>query len=760
MQLRPLAILLLGLLVLLSGRAAISTQATAADEDTLTLRSPGEEPVSVTVSRTAGLVGGPVTVRVGDRALSFGGFYVHFNGQEGGFTTRSAQASMVGDRIHVAQVLEHPQVTGPIPLDFTLWLTPGSQGLQVRVAYPEGKLHLDRLGLLPHQGEGLAPRRLFMGRMLAMDGPFQPFDVKHNYNLTRYWCFTMANGVTELQASDRIPRGFACDPATGRYDLYTYCDSPITYTFVFTGQGPQAAIARYRDTVKIPPPPGVGKLPGRVLIMAARPIRERYVDFLDELTGRGMRDFLWLSYWPTPGDRALVEPYGALYGVYDMYTDIWPDGPRKARGWSPDLALYEAPGRLKVGYRGARRLRPEFYVRFAKTRVMGTFGYELENGGFANSPATRYSNLEIIRREVRPNALYLDVHSSKTPSHYWDSHGNHHTAREYMKGEQALFAYAHQVVGGGPILSEGNGEAFAGLMDGGCFMDWPTPETLGVKCADWEYYPFLDQVHRGRLLPVGFHWPLREPDPEQISLALLFGRAQGIDAYYSSPQTNPGRRAQVYYLTSAFHRMLGLSRLERVDFDGDDLHAPVVSFGNGARAWLNRSRPDWLVNGYHLPAKGYLVTGPGGFLQHRSVMDGKTVERVHSREYDYFACDQGHDFGPVVTSGALGLRCLKDRVVLYELVKPAGEMRVRLSRVNARLAGRQAVRAWALLTHGRRVELKFPDFRPEGDLVRLRPVEMASCVGYQIDLAPGRRPAPQRRAATSGRGDGGANSGS
>src|SRR5262245_39707900 len=78
----------------------------------------------------------------------------------------------------------------------------------------------------------------------------------------------------------------------------------------------------------------------------------RYIDFLDELTGRGMRDFLWLSYWPTPGDRALVKPYGALYGVYDMYTDIWPDGPRKARGWSPDLALFDAPGHMKVGYRG------------------------------------------------------------------------------------------------------------------------------------------------------------------------------------------------------------------------------------------------------------------------------------------------------------------------------------------------------------------------------------------------------------------------
>lgn len=717
------------LLIILAAQASASV---TADGDLLTLRGQGEERLAISVSRTAGLIDAPITVRVDDRSFSFGGFYLRFNGQESGFTVRSVRARVEGERVRVAEVLEHPQIAGPIPVDFTLWMTGTGQALRVKVAYPEGKLHLDRLGLHPHEGEALEPRRIFLGRMLVMNGPFQPFDVPHNYNLTRYWCFTMANGLTEVQASDRVPRGFACDPSRGRYDLYTYCDSPITYTFVFTGKGAQEAIARYRDTVDIPAPPGVGKLSGRVLIMANHPIRERYVDFLDEITGRGMRDFFWLNYWPTPGDRAFVEPYGALYGVYDMYTDIWPDGPRKAKGWSPDLVIFDRPDHMKAGYRGATRLRPEYYVRFAKTREQLTFGYELENGGFAPSSASRYSNLEIIRKEVRPNALYLDVHSSKTPSHYWDSHGNHHAAREYMKGEAELFAFAHRIIGNGPILSEGNGEAFAGLMDGGCFMDWPTPATLGVKCRDWEYYPFIDQVHRGRLLPVGFHDALMGPDPEQISLAMLFGRAQVINAYYGTPQSDPARRVQLYYLTSAYHWMLGLSRLERVEFDGDDIHAPVVTFSNGAKARVNRGRPDWLVDGYHLPPKGYLVTGPDGFLQSRGVVDGKTVERVHSRWYDYFACEQAHDFGPVVTNGALGARCLKDRVVLYELVKPGGEIRVRLDRLNPALAGRKVPRAWALLTRGRRLELKFPDLRQEGNLVRLRPVEMATCVGYEL----------------------------
>jgi hypothetical protein len=49
-------------------------------------------------------------------------------------------------------------------------------------------------------------------------------------------------------------------------------------------------------------------------------------------------------------------------------------------------------------------------------------------------------------------------------------------------------------------------------------------------------------------------------------------------------------------------------------------------------------------------------------------------------------------------------------------------------------AGQKAKKVWVLLTCGRRVELKFPDVQQEGDSVRLRPVEMATAVGYEIEL--------------------------
>jgi len=49
--------------------------------------------------------------------------------------------------------------------------------------------------------------------------------------------------------------------------------------------------------------------------------------------------------------------------------------------------------------------------------------------------------------------------------------------------------------------------------------------------------------------------------------------------------------------------------------------------------------------------------------------------------------------------------------------------------------GQKVVKLWALLNRGRKVEVKFPDIRQEGNAVRIRPVEMATAVGYEMELA-------------------------
>ena len=731
----------LGFAVLLSIASLPSAAASVSIADRggfATIEWRGDEAIDVRVSKAAGVLGSPITVRVDDREIVLGGYYAAFNGKGNGLGALGVNTQVVGSRLIIEHRVRCEGLSEAVPLRFALWMVPTDKCLRVKVSYPEGPFHLDRLGLLPHEGNGLEAQRIFLGRMLVMNAPFQPFDLKHDYNMTRYWCFTMANGLTEMQATDRVPRGFKYDPRAGVYDEYTYCDSPIVYTFVFTGKGPQEAIAHYRSSLRIPAPSSIGKLPGRNLIMAAHPIAERYEDFLDELTSRGVRDFIWLSYSPAIGDRERVERYGGLYAIYDMYTDLFDYGVRRSKGWSPKQVIYTRPGRMMRGYWHATRLLPELYVKFATTRVMATLGREMANRGFMRTQATRYSNLAVSKRELHPAALYFDVHSSKTPFHYYDYRGVHHPARAYLAGEKALFDFARAYLGNVPILSEGDGEAFAGIMDGGIFMDWPTPATLGIKCGDWDYYPNLDQVHRGRMLSVGFHLPLMDPDPEELSLSMLFGRLHSINAYWGSRQENPAARAAIYYATSAFHRMLGLSRIERIDFVDNDIHRAVVHYSNGTTAWSNRSASDWEVKGYRLPPKGYLMTGPGGFCQVRCIRAGKPAVSVECKAYRYYASSVPTDFGPVELDGSVALKRSGNRIVIHELKRPRGEIRVNLARVAPDLRGARLERAYFRLTRGRKVPLRVPDVMQEGPIVRFSPPEMTTVTGYELILAPGR----------------------
>jgi len=700
----------------------------------------GDEQVDVSFSRKAGLLQSPVTIRVDNRKLSFNGFYAVFNEKPEGYVTRSINTVVEKDAIRVMHLLDHPDLPSPIHVDFKVFLSPEHKAVRFRIDTANGeKVHLDRLGIGKHQGGGIEPKRMYFGKMFVLDGPIEPFKVDYTHNSARFWCFTMANGLTEMIAYDSVPRSFAFDPASGTYDMPTYCDSPITYTFVLTGKGAQEAIAQYRASLDIPGPATLSQLPGRVTVMAAHPIRERYEDFLEDLTGRGVRDFIWLAYKPAAGDRALVEPFGALYSVYDMYTDLFDSGPRKAEGWTPQWVRYDRPGHIERGYWNASRLLPDLYVEMAKKRVQGTLGAELENHGFVATPATRYSNLAITRKEVHPSALYFDVHASKIPRHYWDYQGKHHSVAESMHHERELFEFARHYLGDVPVFSEVDGEAFAGIMDGGIFHPWPPVEKLGIRCRSWQYYPSIELVHRGRMLNSGAGAPFALPDhdPKGMATAIQFGRPQVISAYAGTPQNDVGRRAELYYLSSAFHKMLGLSRMERVDFDGDSLDRQVASYSNGARIWTNLGAPDWEVDGFVLPQWGYLIRGTDGFVQYRARKEEQIIETVNSHDYLYYAAERQHDFGPVVVmNGALAVRSSADgRVTFRELEKPGGEVQFRAGRLPGTRPGQKALRAWALMTRGRRLELMLPDFRQDQDLVRFRPTEMATTVGYEIELS-------------------------
>ena len=295
----------------------------------------------------------------------------------------------------------------------------------------------------------------------------------------------------------------------------------------------------------------------------------------------------------------------------------------------------------------------------ATTRVMGVFGREFNDDegkpGFIPTPATRYSNLAITRAEVGPTALYLDVHASKVPHHYFDSQGRHHGAREHMQGEKALFDFARKYLGNVPIWSEGGGEDYVGLMDGGWFMDYRPPSELGIHAAKWQYFPFIDLVHRQRLLNMSIYYPLDRYDVNMVNLAILFGRPQAVSVYYGTRQDDVGGRLQVYYMTKAFHQMLGLSRIERIDFQDDDINRCLVSYSNGARCgstaaiangrsttFACRRWASWCV-----ARMDFWNTGPSRTETSPTWCTAISTITV--------SCEKPTDFGPIVTDGAVAV---------------------------------------------------------------------------------------------------------
>jgi hypothetical protein len=173
-----------------------------------------------------------------------------------------------------------------------------------------------------------------------------------------------------------------------------------------------------------------------VTITTGYPIGERYEDFLDELTGRGVRDFIWLAYAPWPGDRKLVEPYGALYSIYDMYTDLFPEGPRKAEGWKPEWVRYESPGVIKRGYWNSTRCLPNLISQWPMVCAgKGTLGRD----GKPISPHAHHGlyNLKIFKQKVKPTALYLDMRVIVARTLH-DYHGRYPLSNIWLGNEGSL----------------------------------------------------------------------------------------------------------------------------------------------------------------------------------------------------------------------------------------------------------------------------------------------------------------------------------
>ena len=222
--------------------------ATQLDGDTGRLVWQGDERIEISFSRSRGLLEAPINVRVDDRSFSFDGFYVAFNGEHDGYVSKSVSMESEADSLRVTHLLEHPRLPSPIRVVVRVSLSPKDKAVRFEIETDNGeRLHLDRLGVGHHHGEGIGPNRMFVTKLLVLEPPIEPFKLKYNYNCLRYWCFTMANGITAMMARIRCRADSTSTVQTG----LTICTLIVTRTLLTLSSSPARGLRKqWRSTVR------------------------------------------------------------------------------------------------------------------------------------------------------------------------------------------------------------------------------------------------------------------------------------------------------------------------------------------------------------------------------------------------------------------------------------------------------------------------------------------------------------------------------
>ena len=705
---------------------------------------PEDPQVEVRVDVKQGVIDAPVRVRCGGATFGFGGFWLNLGGHgPEGWRVEGVERAEKDGEVVLRHRLSHAGLSQPVGVTVAVRAdeTPGT--VRFRVETAEAGLHLDGVGVRDHFGDGVKARRVFLGKQFVIDAPIEPFDTswsRTNFSssLTRFWAVQMENGVTEAQAIDVPQQSFVFDGDAGRYDLRTYCSSPITYTLIFAAEA-QEALARLRKAGWGERSSGsfggaplhrktVHKIAGRPAVMTWHPAPDYLRGLVEEFRRRGVRDVFWFAYSPTEGAAEYLErEVGALYTPYDCYVcyfDAVSDGGKRAcKQWRPEDCEYRQDGSLRRGYHQCTHLLPERYVEYATMREMMIYCMGDRDEIVMPTASSHISNLKQLKELCHPKAIYMDVHSSTRPQHYFDHQGRHHSVREFIEHTTRLFDFARDYLGDAVIFSESGGEWLVGPMDGGCFHDelHSNLDKCQIRARDWEVYPLLEQVHREHHLSIGFDrkeveagW--QAPGSEYrrfVSHWVLTGRPALLTCYFGSDLTKLDDRTFDYYLTSGLSRALGLSPIERVDFLEGDIHRQVVRYGNGMTVRVNRGQEVWEAEGYRLPRYGYLATGPGFLQVHCLSGEGEPVDVVECPDYRFYACPKHHDFGPVALTGAVAIRERgPGEAVLHEAAKLRGIAEVDLPKLFGRAVRFEGLTAGFLF--GREMD------RPLSALVKLK----------------------------------------
>ena len=329
--------------------------------------------------------------------------------------------------------------------------------------------------------------------------------------------------------------------------------------------------------------------------------------------------------------RACKEA-GVVFAPHDNYIDFYPD----ADGFSyPQRIAFNSPTQPRLGWLNEGRQAQSYQYRADQIK-----------------PFLR-ANLEQIRKNLAPTGFFIDVWSSVGPFDYWTSDGQFFS-RVYTRDTWGRhFAWIRDFLGNqAPQISESGHDQLIGWLDGAqtnhLRVGRPPKGSRGwtvwdVRCADAERIAWLDAAHHDRFVLHGAGYPGRYEGG-------LFPRLHGIYSDdYMATEVLTGHPAMVshcfsrdvvrkYWLLHGLGRALALGIIDRVEFDGDNLHRQRVLWEGGGEVVVNRGETDWTIHGVTLPSFGFLARVPAGRgMVETSITrrDGQIVETARSADELY-----------------------------------------------------------------------------------------------------------------------------
>jgi hypothetical protein len=514
--------------------------------------------------------------------------------------------------------------------------------------------------------------RLYYGHGYCIEDP-QTFQVGYGGHTlsTSHVGFDFEKGISILTACDNPPDFLEVNSAANIYALHTHMNAILT--IVPSEKGAFDCAFKYREIDPRQPSPGFSNKAGRFVFdiwwgrhvdnadMMKRMIEYGLTDSLLTLHGwqRWGYDYRLPDIYPPEPSLGTVEEMRQIgiiceaqnipWGMHDNYIDFYPD----ADGYSYDhISFTESGEPVKAWYHEGRnaqsyRWRPDHFTPFMQR------------------------NLKLIKENLKPTHYFIDVFTSIDLFDFYDRTGEFHSMLETRKNWGETFRWIQDYLGGAVTSSEAGDDQLVGYLDGAdCqFLRLTTgseSHCFRVPCRDWQRVPWYDAVLHDKfsLHGVGYSSRYQGDQPrmehgiesdDYINTEILTGHSLMIDRDVFAMDLAGQGAVRKYWLAQDFIRSIAADRIQSVEFHEDNIHRQIITWQNGAKVYVNRSKSDWTVAGKILPEYGFYATN-GEIQTSIEKIQGQIVEQSNGPGR-YYVNGRGFNLG-----GALAIQPIAEKL--------------------------------------------------------------------------------------------------